>query len=411
MIYLFDDKVQRQRDARWSKERFQQFSDIIQPISRYNQIEEETKRREIFSVGNIVLFHESFFDNVLNKHSQDGIEIRNKLNAFASQNNDFHLAFFSGSINTRTLSRNVAYLPVSILYQNLEVFSTNARTGEINLRYLLFGANHEVEEVLWNSLNNANKIIDEDLLTARPTSHNFIAVAQMGEIEIPLENADSETFFTNEVNEKYDNDIDKYSTELITKWFSSKDYDNIFIPICFGATLSDFNGLRFATHIRCSNTPNRLKNIFLYSFVGYEYLIKNEYFNILKTSNVFLIEHNKSAFFKAANSSTKTLAIEDLPTELAKLKLDVPGNYFDNHHVANEWGIFQMARNAGIEISEIEGSDKSKFDKLYFKWLVAKNSLEESIPDDQQEEQKQYAERLPGLIVLGKIDLIKSGKK
>ena len=35
-------------------------------------------------------------------------------------------------------------------------------------------------------------------------------------------------------------------------------YDNIFLPLCFGPTLSDYNGLRLATHIRCTDTPNNV---------------------------------------------------------------------------------------------------------------------------------------------------------
>ena len=50
----------------------------------------------------------------------------------------------------------------------------------------------------------------------------------------------------------------------------------------------------------------------------------------------------------------KPFTIEDLPTEMNKLKLEVPKDYYDNHSIANEWGIFQLARNANIPISDVE---------------------------------------------------------
>jgi CheY-like chemotaxis protein len=383
MIYLFDDKKNRQTDAGWEEQRLNQFSDIIKPIYFYSEIEVESKRREVFSKGSVVLFHESFFDNVLNRHHKDGLEIRNKLNEFSSENKDFLLVFFSGSKNTRNLTENVGHIPVSVLYQNLETFSNNARNGDINLRYLLFGKNHKVEEVLLRELNNANSRIEDSIENGCPVSLNFIAVTQMGEIEMPFENADCETFFTDDITDDYNSDIDKYSTDIITKWLSLKEYDNIFIPISFGSTLSDFNGLRFATHIRCSDTPNRLKNIFLYSFVGYEYLVANEYFDILKTKNVFLIDHKKSAFANAVNLSSEPLTLEELPKELKKILIEPPKNYEDSHSIANEWAIFRWASSINSFDNEIEQIIKRVNNQLYFKYLRSIYPIEEikTIPE------------------------------
>ncbi|MBK6450320.1 hypothetical protein [Candidatus Brachybacter algidus] len=208
------------------------------------------------------------------------------------------------------------------------------------------------------------------------------------------------------------NDVsDEKLSDKINEWLNDAKFDNIFLPLCFGNVLSDFNGLRLATHIRCTKSINQLSRIFIYGFIGLDYLITDEYFNILKTKNVILIPFSKDAFSAFGNKNENPLTQEELTTELAKLKLDVPGNYFDSHHIANEWGIYQMARNAGIDISEVEGFDKNKFNKLYFKWLIAKNRLEESIPDVQKKEQIEYAERLPGLKVLGKIDVTKFHKR
>jgi hypothetical protein len=69
-----------------------------------------------------------------------------------------------------------------------------------------------------------------------------------------------------------------------------------------------------------------------------------------------------------------------------------------------------MARNANININEVEGFDTKKLSSLYFKWLIIKNQLDQPISQEQEQVQKRYAESLPGIKVLGKIDLTKFKK-
>ena len=54
---------------------------------------------------------------------------------------------------------------------------------------------------------------------------------------------------------------------------------------------------------------------------------------------------------------------------------------------------------------------KKKLNSLYFKWLITKNELEESIPEEQQKLQKKYEIELPGVNVIAKIDLSKFKKR
>jgi hypothetical protein len=141
-----------------------------------------------------------------------------------------------------------------------------------------------------------------------------------------------------------------------------------------------------------------------------EYLLQNEYFSILKTKGVELVDYSKKAFQYVVSLKSTPLKLHELPKELNKLELQPPKKYFDNHSIANVWGVYQMARNANIAIEEIEGFEKEKLNNLYFKWLIVKNRLDEPIPDKQQQIQRQYAEILPGIKVLGKIDLSKFKK-
>lgn len=370
MIYLIDDKINRQIESGWDIERFKTFVEFIKPIHLYSEIENEKEREEIFAdKKNIILFHESFFDNVLNKHHLYGHEIRNRLIQFSIHNPEFYIVFFSGSKNTRSIFKNIVHLPVSILYQNLETFLVNIKNNDLNLRYLMFGEKPQIEEELLSKLNTANKNIEDDFFIQNQNSKNFIAVSQLGEIEAPIENAIYETLFTDDLSDNFKNEIDLYNNAILNEWLSENEYDNIFIPISFGQTLSDFNGLRLATYIRCSNTRNRLKNIFIYSYADFSELISNEYFDILKTKNVFLIKHSKKAFHDAISKEYQPYSIMELPRELANLTISSPKNYTDSHSIANEWAIYRWSYALNTRDKDIEQIIFNVENNLYFKYL------------------------------------------
>ena len=375
MIYLIDDKKLRQsKDYSWSNQRFNNYIDTICPI--YNIRDLQEIKNELFQVGNIVLYHESFVDNSSSK--ADAVELRKKLEDFAI-NNESYLVLFSGSKNTRELSKNVANVSVSILYNNLEIFVNKVRTGDVNLNYLLFGDNPEIEKMLTIRQDFAlTKTTLEE--TNISTCRNLIIRPDEKYISEPLSSYVEKIFFDN----IYDKDI----LESLNIWLNEDLYDNIFIPLCFGSILSDYNGLRLACHIRCTVTRNQTSRIFIYGFVGLEYLLQNEYFNILKTKNSFLIPFSKNAIGESQKLSKTDLSLEDLKKELCRLKFEPPRNYLDNHSVANEWGVFQMARNANIAIQEIEGYNSDKFNSIYFRWLIIKNGLNESISEEQQQIQR-----------------------
>ena len=99
--------------------------------------------------------------------------------------------------------------------------------------------------------------------------------------------------------------------------------------------------------------------------------------------------------------------------QLDQINIAVPDNYYDNHSIANEWGVYQLARNADIPIGEITDLDKDKFNSLYFKWLIAKNALYEDIPEEQKIKQREYTQKLEtNLKFTGQtIDVSKFAKK
>lgn len=405
MIYIFDDKKNRQEGYRWSEARLKEYAEFVTPVYHYSEVQDFAVRKKIFSQGNTILFHESFFDATFNRHHKEAIDIRRELEEFAQAHTNFSLAFFSGSKNSRLLNKNVAYIPVSILYQNLEAFINKYKTGVLDLKYLLYGNNPNIEYVLVEKLKGYNAtLLDLGGPFNIPNGVSILIVTTLTSDRLPriVTGADYK------MNLSGDSDIEIHNT--ITTHLQATQYDKIFIPLCFGSSMSDFNGLRLAAHIRCTETINQCKPIYIYSIVKTGDLINHEYFNVLKTKNVHLIDYVINDFQDAINSEFVPLEMSELPQELSKFNLEVPKDYEDSHSIANEWGIYQMARNANIEIEEVEGFEKGKLNGLYFKWLILKNRLNEPIPEKQQIIQRQYAEILPGIKVKGKIDLSKFKK-
>lgn len=361
MIYLIDDKKNRQEGYSWTKAKFEKYSDFIKPIYTYADIQENNLSVEIFSENNVVLFHESFFDNSLNSGNNNSLAIRKMLDQYTQEKSDFLLAIFSGSKNARKQNNNIIHLPVSTLYQNLEVFIKKAKDGNKNFRHLLFGANPEIEEILTKKLDDGNSNIGSLKLEEKEAINLFI-IPEEKNIFRPLNRYIEKTIFSHEI-EDYELSV------KLNEWLSFDQYDNIFIPLCFGETLSDFNGLRLATQIRCTNTINRLKNIFIYSFVDYSFLITNEYFDILKTKNVKLIEYKREAFQRAVETHLEPLTKNELSTEIEKIKLSPPKNYEDSHSISNEWAIYRWASAIGATDKQIDRITNKISESLYFKYL------------------------------------------
>lgn len=359
MIYLIDDKKKRQQqDFEWTHERLLELDNVIQPIYSIEELEERSK--EIFQKQNIVLYHESFLDNTLKAGIAD--RKRQKLEDFAGQNEGFQLAIFSGSKQSRSIESNVAYLPVAMVYQNLELLCKRHINGNNDLRYLLFGENPEIELELAEKLDQALKTLGES--NAKIPGKNLFLRPVKGFIQNAVENADVQTLHNTVSDEKLSQNIEE--------WLSGVEYDNIFVPLCFGKTLSDFNGLRFATHIRCTPTKNQSANIFIYGFVGIDSLLNHEYFNILKTKGVRLVGFSKKAFEKAVDFQVDSISIQEVAKEVLKLKLELPKNHDDSHSVTNEWAIQRWASAIGVDAdNEIGEVLKNVESNLYFKYLRA----------------------------------------
>jgi CheY-like chemotaxis protein len=370
MIYLIDDKDLRQKDFGWCEEKFTLFSSIIKPLYKIEDIIQIGE--SLYVENNIILYHESFLDFTSDKDK--ALKQREKLSKIAAITPRLSIAFFSGSQGSRSLNGNIAYLPVSKLYQNLEILIQQHSQGSSELKYLLFGENPQIEEELNEKLTQANREIEED------------AIELVGETlffhpdEDFIQNAilDAQT---EEIYSEKDFDL----SEIVLNLLSEKEYDNIFIPLCFGQTLSDYNGLKLAAHIRCTTTKNQLKRIYIYGFVGLDYLLEHEYFNILKSKNIQLVPYSKKAFSTAVNSYFDSFKREELSKEIKKIKLDPPLNYSDSHSIANEWAIYRWALSIKATDTYIEKVTQKVNSQIFFKYLqTIYPKTEAQLPTDDQ---------------------------
>lgn len=367
MIFVIDDKVLRQeQDFGWTAKAFDRFTGFVHRVHDLEALQQRAE--EIFQSGNAVLYHESFLDNTLSKEAAQ--EKRRKLEEYAQNNDGFFLVFFSGSINSRRWNGNIAYAPVSIVYQNLRTFSDKYRSGQLDLGYLLFGSNPNLEQELLDRRDSAlGKTVGQPPGELEEYSNLWVNPFE-GRIGNPLNSFDTRTLF---------NDVtDAFLSNKVGEWLSEKKYDNIFIPLCFGQVLSDYNGLRLATMIRCTETENQLSKIIIYGYVGVEHLWGHNYFNILKTKNVYLIDCSKASIEKAGRTNPESFSKSQLPVELAKLKLDLPKNYEDNHSVINEWAINQWAKTIGAtDADELIKVSDTISTNLYFKYLKTLHPVSE----------------------------------
>ena len=396
MIYLIDDKKLRQeQDYLWPKERFEQYKSIIKCIYKLEEL--ELLMDVIFSNDNIILFHESFFNQ-----NNIAFELFNKkLNHWLHYSDKNKVVYFSGGKNTREVSDKISNISVSIFYANLEFYLKEILNNKPNLEYLFYGENIHIEKDLKQKQFHAlNETFKEDPVNLNGETLFLCSAREY--ISNPFIKYKKVELFSDVSDEKF--------TEKISEWFNEKKYDNIFIPLCFGNTLSDFNGLRLATHIRCTSQLNQLSRILIYSFVDLEDLMYNEYFDILKTKNISLIAFSKKSFLEAAIKPEDPLTIGQLPSELKKLKLNVPRNLFDSHSIGNIWGMYRLLELEGIDFKTITSlqNNRNSLNNLYFKYLQTINTSSELVNDSITSSRREYKITLPGLIVKGKIELHKS---
>lgn len=368
MIYLIDEKTNRQSSFGWNAEKFEKYKELICPIHDYYVFSDNNFVNEILSTGNVVLMHESFFNGIdLDKKAMAN-DFQNKLDSFANDRKVF-VAYYGGSKRSRKIDGNKAYLPVSVFYEHLEVYLENCQSGKMDINYLLWGNNPQIEKQLIDKIKEANEGMQEDLLDYSSVDANvlILTTADSNRLVLPGLQCRNERLFPDP--KASDPVSDELLHSRVTEWLSDQTFNAIILPLCFGPVLSDYNGLRLATHIRCTITPNQHVPIYIYSVVDLSFIIGNDYFDIIKTNGVFLIGYDNTSIKKAIGDNRFNIEKEVLIAEMKKVHLSIPKNYIDSHSIANEWAIYRWAKTIGVEDKDIEDVIKNVESNLYFKYL------------------------------------------
>lgn len=171
-----------------------------------------------------------------------------------------------------------------------------------------------------------------------------------------------------------DQKIDEWIKHFFSKY---PDIEKIIIPVRLGKDDSDYTGLRVGLHIRLTKElgKKRLIPIMFLSEQTRNEIIGNQIFNsnektslLLFTPGVKLIgsfDLNKETIEGFNNHITE----EDLKSQVLP-KLLITNQREQGHQLANEWGVFRLAKFAGIELTSI----KLPTD-LYFKHQFSKTNL------------------------------------
>lgn len=176
------------------------------------------------------------------------------------------------------------------------------------------------------------------------------------------------------LQEVTDQKIDEWIKHFFSKY---PDIEKIIIPVRLGKDDSGYTGLRVGLHIRLTKElgKKRLIPIMFLSEQTRNEIIGNQIFNsnektslLLFTPGVKLIgsfDLNKETIVDFNNHITE----EDLKSQVLP-KLLITNQREQGHQLANEWGVFRLAKFAGIELTSI----KLPTD-LYFKHQFSKTNL------------------------------------
>lgn len=364
MIYLIEDKTSRRNDYGWSDKRIEEYKDTLQVIDTVKTLVDNTD--SILSADSILLYHESFATPASYEQKAEVVSFLDNV-----VNKGLKIAYFSGSKSQRMLDNNVCNLPPHVMYANLEHFVKMYLNGDTDFKYLIFGQNPELEDKIRDSIRNTNSNnVGED--KTETTKQFFFYIASEEPLEPPYENA--------EVNDSFDFDCDDTSlSTCINKDLCTKKYEAIYVPLCFGETLSDFMGLRLAMLIRFSKTINKLTPIIIYGEADYHDMISNECFDILKMPGVYYV-HSDYQSLTNISQAINEISEPEYNAGLKNIHLNIPSDIGDNHSVANKWAIHRWthALNISDELDFCSVEDKVT-NSLYFKYLNSLNSFKKNV--------------------------------
>ena len=351
MIYLFDEKTARRTDYGWSDSKISGLIDYLRFFPTYDFIAEENST--LFAEDcDVAFIHESFFNGVDIEKKHTAKEIRQRLFDL-NRSGKLKIVVFAGSKFSRKIDANISFMPVSSFYQNLAFFIEKYKKGAWSLEDIVYGKNRLLEKQILIAIDDKNDQMYNDDQKYIWNDHSFPKTLL---VKNGVENQfDPPSFFQSGISELFynideDDPIsDVFLHNYVKSTFAEVAYEKVYIPACFGPTLSDFNGLRLALHVRTTTGPNQFSTIYIYSPVEMKYLVGNDFFDILKTLNVYLVDYSCKELYESLLQKNP-LSEDDIRRSLSVIQLRPPKNYVDNHSVANEWAISRWAHAIDVDV-------------------------------------------------------------
>lgn len=138
MIYLIDEKTERQSSYGWTNERFIEYKSKIARVKNYNELK-DISSQVILDEGNVVLLHDSFFKN-LNISEKDEERFKNKIK---ESKNIKSYVLFGGSYDSVYVKDSNLEIKDDVFYSHLETY-LNSENKKVEI--FAYGENFKLEE-------------------------------------------------------------------------------------------------------------------------------------------------------------------------------------------------------------------------------------------------------------------------
>jgi len=420
-ILLIEDRVKRQQ-------LFMQDTDI--DLSKYEDIldnltdglEEDVLDDDFnFDDYSYIISHKSAFNG-------KNTEFLNKLQTYCEDNNK-PLILFSGGLSVNYYT-NDDYEKLEInsktfYSQNLKLFLEAFKKQSENILMLCYGENwkynsvaNTIEKINLFIMDNFDKdeivyskfkdSIDMEILNSlgydfysMKVTNNWVDKEEIQNFRESIyeyiKNPDYKTSsisksliihnynidttdFTEDIWFYLDGEIDRYISKEIIPQLNQSDVEVIFIKDNLSSNYLELYGLRVAYHIRLSQELGDKKYlpIVIISDLDSHTLNKLEPMaNILFTKNIFIVKNSKDTITKMLTKEFKNLTKDEYVEFLQHIKVEQPKDYLSHHSIANEWAIYRWAEFLKVEADVVKANQDKIFSMLYFKYLIAKNRVEE----------------------------------
>lgn len=195
MIYLIDEKIERQQSYGWSKERFGIYKSNMMRIVDYEELQ-NISSQVILGEGNVVFLHDSFFKN-LKIAEKDAEKFKNKIKESKRISS---YVFFGGSYDSIYLYDGNLEIKDDIFYSHLDSY---LKSENKKVDILAFGDNFEQEEFcrLNNDIWTYIFLFEDKYLLGEEEKFDILKIANYNErIEAILEDKISVLYLKTELN-------------------------------------------------------------------------------------------------------------------------------------------------------------------------------------------------------------------